>query len=164
MNIMSGFALQPLEILEADPTSAECRMLLAAHDYFASTRRSAAHCDAVGAAALKAAGTRLFIARHKGQPVACGAISGEGDTQEISRVYTVEAARHRRVAYRLLAEMEDAARKSGAKLIRLEAGRWQTEALEFFERAGYEPGPPYGRFRGADDKTLSACMFYEKAL
>jgi len=164
MNMMSGIALQPLEIVEADPTSAECRMLLAAHDYFASTRRSAAHCDAVGAADLKASGAKFFVARHHGQPVGCGVLAGDGDTREISRVYTVEAARHQRVAYRLIAEMERAARTSGAKLIQLEAGRWQTEALEFFERAGYEPGPPYGRFEDADDRTLSAVMFYDKSL
>ncbi len=156
--------MRPLEITEADPTTAECRMLLAAHDYFVSTRRSSADCSPMSAAELKASGAKLFIARHLGQPVGCGALIGDGDECEVSRVYTVEAARHQRVAYRLIQEIERVARESNAKVLKLEAGRWQTEALEFFERAGFEQAPPFGRFHDASEKTLAASMFYEKRL
>ncbi len=156
--------MEPLEIVEADPTTAECRMLLAAHDYFTATRRSEDECEPLGATDLKASGARMFIAMHHGQPVGCGALSGDGDAQEVSRIYTVEAARHQRVACRLIVELERAARDSGAKTLMLEAGRWQTEALEFFERAGFEQSPPFGRFNDADDKTLATRMFYEKEL
>lgn len=156
--------MRPLEIVEADPTTAECRMLLAAHDYFTSTRRSSADCAPMSAAELKKSGAKLFIARYLGQPVGCGALLGDGEEREVSRVYTVEAARHQRVAYRLMLEIERAAREDNVKVLKLEAGRWQTEALEFFERAGFEQGPPFGRFNEADEKTLSASMFYEKLI
>lgn len=162
MNMMNGFAIEPLEVVEADPTTAECRMLLAAHDYFVATRRSPAHCEPLSAAELKASGARFFVARHNGQIVGCGAVAGEGEEREVSRIYTVEAARHQRVAYRLIAEIEREAREAGARKLQLEAGRWQTEALEFFERAGFEQAPPFGRFREADESAISASLFYEK--
>lgn len=164
MNLVSITEMQPLEIVEADPTSVECRMLLAAHDYFTSTRRAAQEYTPIGGAELKAQGVKMYLARHRGQPVGCAALSGEGSVREISRVYTVEAARHQRVGRRLLLELERVARATGAKILKLEAGRWQTEALEFFEEAGFEQAPPFGRFANADDKTLYASMFYQKAL
>lgn len=164
MNALSGFTMQPLEIVEADPTSAECRMLLAAHDYFASTRRSDADYKPCGAAELKSQGVKMFLARHMGQPVGCAVLSGEGVEREISRVYTVEAARHRRVAQRMMSELERVAKETGARLLKLEAGRWQTEALDFFEGYGFQPAPPFGRFANQDDRDLASRLFYEKPL
>ena len=50
-------------------------------------------------------------------------------------------------------------RNTGGKLVRLETGTAQAEALELYERAGYRRCAPFGEHRA---NPLSICM--EKSL
>ena len=59
----------------------------------------------------------------------------------------------------LLEAMEHHVRRGGGRLVRLEAGTAQTEALELYERAGYQR---CGAFAGYPDNPYST--FYRKDL
>ena len=101
----------------------------------------------------------LLTARVDGEPVACGACFDEGDYVEVKRMYVLPACRGLGLGKQLLEAMEHHVRRGGGRLVRLEAGTAQTEALELYERAGYRRCPPFGDHRA---NPRSVCM--EKAL
>ena len=93
-------------------------------------------------------------------PVACGALRQlETDIAELKRVYVVPEFRRRGLARRLLAALEQRAADLGFRLIRLETGKRQPEAVALYEASGYRRIPPFGRHAG---DPMSVC--FEKAL
>ena len=155
---------QSLEIEEADPTSPEGRLLLAALDVYLSTRYAPEQSLGERPDQLKAAGARFFVARLNGQPAGCGALQIEDGAAEIKRMYTAEAARGKGVARQVIAVMEDAARRAGVRSLRLETGRWQPDALSFYEHAGYVQRGPFGRYLALPPAAIRESLFYEKRL
>lgn len=101
-------------------------------------------------------GAGFVVARLDGVAVGCGAYRPlEAGVAEIKRMYTVEAARRRGVARRILAALEDAARADGYRLVRLETGNRQPEAITLYEAAGYARSDPYGAYVG---NSVSVCF------
>lgn len=73
-----------------------------------------------------------------GAPVCCGAVKRLDDsTAEIKRMFVVPTARGLGHARRLLAGLEDAARRRGYARVRLDTGPKQPEARAMYDRAGY---------------------------
>jgi putative acetyltransferase len=101
-----------------------------------------------------------LIARCDDRSVACGAF-GELDaiTAELKRVYVVPGFRRGGIGRRLVAELEGLALGSGFRLVRLETGTRQPEALALYEACGYARIAPYGRHVG---DPMSVC--FEKRL
>lgn len=103
---------------------------------------------------------RLFLLRHAGEALGCGAfVNVDGAYAEIKRMYVRPASRGLKLGRRLLEFVEDRARADGLPLARLETGPAQPEALALYERCGYVRRGPFGDY--ADD-PLS--VFMEKAL
>ena len=97
----------------------------------------------------------LFLVGYlDGEPVACGGWRRRDEsTAEIKRMYVADSARGRGLARRLLDELEATARAAGVGRIVLNTGFRQTDAMAFYERAGYRRTDDrfghYGAIEGA---------------
>ncbi|HRW07953.1 MAG TPA: GNAT family N-acetyltransferase [Caldilineaceae bacterium] len=78
---------------------------------------------------------------------------------ELKRMYVRPTFRGQGMAKRLLDHFEELARSNGVKLLRLETGIYQTEAIRLYERYGYYRIPPFGSYR---EDPVSLC--YEKRI
>ncbi|MFI9720571.1 GNAT family N-acetyltransferase [Streptomyces sp. NPDC052396] len=109
-------------------------------------------------------GLYLIAYAGDGAPVATGGWraqdrADEGYTDgdaEIKRMFTVEAARGRGLARRILAMLEDSARAAGRLRMVLETGLEQPEAVALYASAGYRPTPGFGLYRYADHSQFFA--------
>jgi putative acetyltransferase len=102
----------------------------------------------------------FVIGRIGGNPVACGAIRPLGaDVAELKRVFVKVDFRGRGYSKAIVNELERQARLRGYKVMRLETGFRQPEAISLYESLGYHPIPNYGEYR---DSGLSVC--FEKKL
>jgi GNAT superfamily N-acetyltransferase len=106
------------------------------------------------------AGTPCLLARVGDRPVGCVALArlstGVG---EVKRMYVDPAARGRRIGRLLLDAVEDLAVERGYRLLRLEAGTQQPEALRLYDSAGWSRIECYGYFK---DHPSTVC--FEKPL
>lgn len=85
-----------------------------------------------------------------GRPLGCGALRSLGEpVVEIKRMYVRPEARGRGVGVAILDELERQARERGFKVVRLETGPLQPEAIGLYARAGYREIPCFGAYSGA---------------
>ena len=111
-------------------------------------------------ASLEQPEMRFFVARREGRVVGCGALRVGSDGQaELKRMFVDPATRGLKVGRDLLARIEDEARGLGVRLIQLETGIHQPEAIGLYRRFGYRDCGPFGGY-GPDPLSL----FMEKAL
>jgi GNAT superfamily N-acetyltransferase len=101
-----------------------------------------------------------LLARLDGRPVGCVALGSlGGGVGEVKRMYVDPAARGHRIGRLLLQGVEDLAAARGDRLLRLEAGTEQPEALRLYRGSGWREIPCYGYFR--DDPTT---VCFEKSV
>jgi putative acetyltransferase len=111
---------------------------------------------AVDLASLTPSNVLLAVARDgTGHAIGCGAIVLYAEYGELKRMYVRPRGRGQGVAKKLLAMLELHAIQSGCKLLRLETGPYQHEALALYTSAGYERCGPYGDY---PDDPLSVFM------
>ena len=111
---------------------------------------------ALDLASLKQANVLFAVARDsKGQAIGCGAIVLGPEFGELKRVYVSPRGRGQGVAKKLLALLESRAIGSGCKLLKLESGPYQHEALALYASVGYERRGPFG---GYTNDPLSVFM------
>ena len=114
------------------------------------------HLDETG---LDRSEVAFFVARRGGAAVGCGAIvRGDGDG-ELKSLFVDPSARGLKIGRRLLDAIEAYAAEIGLKVLRLETGVRQPEALRLYASAGYLP---IGPFNGYRPDPLS--VFMEKPL
>ncbi len=112
----------------------------------------------------------FFVGHLDGKPVVSGAwrrrtdveLGGTTNTAEIKRMYVVRGARGLGLARRMLAHLEDTARRAGVQALVLETGSKQPEAIALYESSGYTEIPGFGFYRCEPlsrcfGKVLSAC-------
>jgi putative acetyltransferase len=110
--------------------------------------------------ALEQPAVRFFVARRDGRVVGCGALVVGGDGRaELKRMFVDPATRGLKVGRDLLARIEDEARDLGVRLIQLETGIHQPEAIGLYRRFGYLDRGPFGDY-GPDPLSV----FMEKTL
>lgn len=86
----------------------------------------------------------LLIARLSGRPVGCGAFKFHGPAPaELKRMWLSGDVRGLGLGRRLLAELEEYARKAGVRVIHLETNRNLTEAIHLYRTSGYREVPPF---------------------
>jgi uncharacterized damage-inducible protein DinB/GNAT superfamily N-acetyltransferase len=102
----------------------------------------------------------FLMVRVNGEAVGCGAIRilAPG-VAEVKRMFVAPAFRRRGLARRILSELESLAQQLGYRMIRLETGTRQPEAIALYESADYVRIPRYGEY--AND-PFSVC--FEKHL
>lgn len=127
----------------ADPTSPDAQYCLDAYfdeldgrfeDGFDPDRSISADADE-----LTEPDGLLLLARLHGDPVGCGALKFHDDEPaELKRMWVDPSARGLGLGRRLLAELEEHARRHDVTTVRLETNRTLTEAIELYRSAGYE--------------------------
>lgn len=97
--------------------------------------------------ALMAPHVLFAVARDPaGRALGCGAIVLGADFGELKRLYVHPQARGQGLAARLLALLEARAAAAGCHDLMLETGPYQTEALAFYARSGYQRRGPFGDY------------------
>ena len=142
-----------------DPDASDVAPLIQQLDGYLAELYPTGNIQPVSAEELKRPNVTFLTARVDGTPVACGACVRHQDYVEIKRMYVLPACRGLGLGKQLLEALEREVARTGGKLVRLETGTAQTEALELYERAGYRRCPPFGEHHA---NPRSICM--EKAL
>lgn len=102
----------------------------------------------------------VVVAYESTLPVACGAVKPFDATHmEVKRMYTRPEARGKRIAVKVLAELEQLSKELGYSACVLETGKKQPEAIALYSRCGYTVIPNYGQYAGVEN---SVC--FKKAL
>ena len=102
----------------------------------------------------------FFIARHNGIAAGCGGVMLFGaEYGELKRMYVRPSFRGMGLAKLLLNRLAAYARENGVRLLRLETGIYQKEAIGLYERWGFRQVPPFGAYK-ADPLS----RFYEKSI
>jgi putative acetyltransferase len=96
---------------------------------------------------------------HEGMAVGCGALLVNDGWGELKRMFVRPSSRGHGIARRILASLEASAQERGLRLMRLETGVSQPEALRLYERAGYVRRGPFANY-GSDPLSV----FMEKRL
>jgi GNAT superfamily N-acetyltransferase len=149
-----------LDIVDADPTSAEATALLG-------------ELSATLARLTGADGNAHFATEHVTQPrsafliardaataapLGCGSLRRFDDsTAEVKRMYARPGTRG--VGRALLAALEERARRFGYRVVVLETRRANTRAVDFYLAAGYGIVSSYGPYAGRDE-----CVCFSHAL
>ena len=86
----------------------------------------------------------FVMAYHGGRAVGCGGVRRLGpDVAELKRLYVDPEARGIGLGDRLMQAMEDAARASGYRTVRLDTDTRLSEAQALFRKRGYRTIPAY---------------------
>jgi putative acetyltransferase len=143
-----------------NPDQAEVAALLEASDAYMASLYPAESNHMLDIAALQRPEVVFLVARVDGRALGCGAVvsSGQG-WAEIKRMFVSPAARGMKLGRRLLDEIEAIAVRNGDRVLRLEAGAKQPEALALYRSAGFVEIGPFGDYR---PDPLS--LFMEKPL
>jgi GNAT superfamily N-acetyltransferase len=100
----------------------------------------------------------FLVARIDGEAVGCGALRplpGRSGYGEIKRMYVSPQARGAGVGRGLLAALETLGPAFGFRVLRLETGDAQPEAVSLYESAGWTRIASYGRYA---DSPSSICF------
>jgi GNAT superfamily N-acetyltransferase len=85
-----------------------------------------------------------LVAYRDGRAIGCGGLQRfDTKTGEVRRIFLDMAERGGGRERKLLAELEDHARRLGYERVRLTTGDGQSEALGLFQSAGYHEIPPF---------------------
>jgi len=149
-----------IEITVEDPDQPEIALLLQASDAYMASLYPAESNHMLDVASLRQPQVAFLVARVDGNALGCGAVvdSGEG-WAELKRMFVSPAARGLKLGRRLLDEIEAIAIRRGARLLRLEMGGLQPEALGLYRSAGFVEIGPFGAY-GPDPLSI----FMEKTL
>ncbi len=103
----------------------------------------------------------FFVLREDGQAAGCGGIQFFGDEYgELKRMYVRPKFRGKGFAKMMLHHLENFARENNVRLLRLETGIHQHEAIALYEKSGFVPIPPFGEYVNSADTSLC----YEKRM
>ncbi|NEW06631.1 GNAT family N-acetyltransferase [Paenibacillus sp. SYP-B3998] len=93
-------------------------------------------------------------------PVGCGALRPfDTETTELKRFFVDKDYRNRGIASSLLAFLEKQALNAGYRIMRLETGAAQPEAIALYTKHGYYPIDPFGEYIGS-----KGSLCYEKRI
>jgi putative acetyltransferase len=102
----------------------------------------------------------FFVMRYNEELAGCGGLKTfPGDYAEIKRMYVRPQWRGRGFAKRMVEHLVAHARQQKVRIVRLETGIYQTEAIGLYERMGFQRIGPFGEYR---PDPLS--LFYEKQI
>lgn len=147
---------QPLTIATETALDDGTTALLVAGEQFGAALYGPAGYYGLTQAALFGPDVTFLVARIGFRAVGTAALLDRGDgSGELKRMYVDPAFRGRRVAERLLAEVERVAVDRGIALLQLETGPKQPEAIALYEKNGYVEVPLFAPY---DDSESSYCM------
>lgn len=147
-------------IAQEPPRQAEVIALLDQSDAYMTALYPPESNHLLDLASLERPGVAFFVARQDGVAVGCCALVPAGDgSAEIKRMFVAASARGLKLGHRLLDCLESHALASGVRILRLETGIYQPEALGLYRARGYRAIGPFGDYL-ADPLSL----FMEKEI
>ena len=131
-----------VEIREVDPAGADARQCLRAYVEELNERWEAGFDPSAGVSAepheLTPPAGCFLVAYLYGEPIGCGGVKHlPGGPSDIKRMWVSPAARGLGLGRRLLHELEQRVRDSGATVARLETNRVLAEAIGLYRSEGY---------------------------
>ena len=131
-----------VEIREVDPAGPDARQCLRAYVAELNERWEAGFDPAAGVSAepheLTPPAGCFLVAYLYGEPIGCGGVKHlPGGPSDIKRMWVAPAARGLGLGRRLLHELEQRVRDSGATVARLETNRVLAEAIGLYRSEGY---------------------------
>lgn len=109
---------------------------------------------------LIAEGVAFFVTHYDENPAGCGGLKFY-DTEfgEIKRMYVRPQFRGLGLGKLMVNHLVDYARERGIRVLKLETGIRQVEAIGLYEQMGFRPIPPFGAYK---EDPLS--RFYERQI
>jgi putative acetyltransferase len=145
-----------MKIALESPDQPEVISLIADLDAYQDTLYPPESRHSLDLASLKQPNVVFAVARNAlGQAIGCGAVVINSEYGELKRMYVHPERRGAGVARKVLAFLASRAGLRGCKLLKLETGPSQPEALGLYASCGYERRGPFGKY--ADD-PLSVFM------
>ncbi|EJL89725.1 citrate lyase synthetase [Polaromonas sp. CF318] len=145
-----------MHIALESPDQPEVIRLIAELDAYQDTLYPPESRHALDLASLKQPEVVFAVARNAGgQAIGCGAVVVNRAYGELKRMYVHPQSRGAGAARKILALLESTAASLGCKLLTLETGPRQPEALHLYASCGYERRGPFGHY---SDDPLSVFM------
>ena len=152
--------MHDLTITVDDPGLPEVRKLIEELDSFLCSLYPPESNHLLPVDALRQANVTFLTARLDDRVVACGAlVNHDGEYGELKRMFVLPEFRGLQLGRRILEQLESKARAFDLRLIRLETGISQHNALALYEKSGYRRIGPFGDFH--EDPL---CVYMEKQL
>src|SRR4030095_15359356 len=136
-----------IQIVEVPPDSADAVQLigelddhLLAHPYPPQSRH------AFSVDKLVREGVVFFITYYEGQLAGCGGVKMFDDYGEVKRMFVRPTHRGRGLGKAMLNRLADYAQSKGAKVLRLETGIYEVEAIGLYESWGFSRRTPFGEY------------------
>ena len=104
-------------------------------------------------------GVAFFVVYHDGLPAGCGGVQLFADYAELKRMFVRPQFRGLGLGKRLVTHLSEYAHQHGMRVLRLETGIAQTEAIALYQGFGFQRIPPFGDYR---EDPVSLC--FEKQL
>lgn len=102
-----------------------------------------------------------IVAYENDKAVACGAIKAYNtDTVEVKRMYTLPTHRGKGIGTTILKALEVWAAELSYKKCVLETGKRQPEAIQLYEKNGYQRIPNYGQYVGIENSVCFEKVVY----
>ena len=149
-----------IEVIRADPREAKIRKLIESLDVYMLALYPSESTHRVDTSILASRNARFFSALCDGVLVGCGGILIEDDYAEVKRIFVSPKARGLGVGRKLMERLEVESRRLGFKLLRLETGIYQPEALALFKAMGFIPRLSFGDYPNNDPNSI----FMEKRI
>jgi putative acetyltransferase len=145
-----------MNIALESPDQPEVIRLIAELDAYQDTLYPPESRHSLDLASLKQPNVVFAVVRNaSGQAIGCGAVVVNSEYGELKRMYVHPESRGAGVAGKVLAFLESRASLLGCKLLKLETGPSQPEALGLYASCGYERRGPFGKYA---DAPLSVFM------
>lgn len=147
-------------IAREDPGLPDVKRLLAARDAHLQSLYPPESNHYLDIETMRQPPMRFFSAAINGKVLGCAGIWLHDGYAEIKSLYVDSKARGRGLARKIMARLEDEARAEGMKLMRLETGILQREALGLYRALGYADRGSFGDYPVDDPNSV----FMEKRL
>ena len=151
------------QIIPANPCDREVVKLIQALDHYQQQLypEESNHLDAPET--LLQSDGYFVVAKAQHRLLGCGAIKyivGEIRYGEMKRLFVKPESRGQGISKRIIAALEQHARQSGVRVVRLETGIYQPEAIGLYQALGYCRRAAFGNYSEHD----SLSVFMEKRL
>ena len=148
-------------IAREDPRAADVTALVRELDRMFEALYPAESNHLLDMEALAGGDMRFFVVRRDGEALGCGGLwLKDRDYGEVKRVFVSPAARGLKLGRRIMERLEAEALAHGLRLMRLETGIHQPQALGLFEAFGFLRCGAFGDYPADDPNSV----FMEKRL
>ena len=104
-------------------------------------------------------GVAFFVASYDGQLAACGGVKLFADYGEVKRMFVRPQFRGKGLGKAILNRLAAHARANRIKILRLETGIYQVEAIGLYDVWGFQRRGPFGEYK--DDPNT---VYFEKPI